>query len=101
MKEKNTLIENEAHDREDEARNPFDGRSTIGCLLVGVLLLVAGLLVFIKIVTIIILMGIFAIMFMGFASFAENVATAFVFVLLAILSVFVGCLIYFETDNLT
>jgi len=50
MKEKNTLIENEAHDREDEARNPFDGRSTIGCLLVGVLLLVAGLLVFIKIV---------------------------------------------------
>ena len=47
---KNALIENEAHDREDEARDPFDGRSTIGCLFLGVVLLAGGLLLFIKLI---------------------------------------------------
>ena len=50
MKNKNALIENKDHDREDEARDPFDGRSTIGCLFIGVLLLTGGLLLFIKLV---------------------------------------------------
>jgi len=47
---KNTLIENKAHDREDEAGDPLDGRSTLGCLFIGVLLLAGGLLTLIKIV---------------------------------------------------
>ena len=43
MKKKNTLIENNAPDMEDENRNPFDGRSTIGCLFVGMVLLIGFL----------------------------------------------------------
>jgi len=50
MKKKNALIENEAHDREDEARDSLDGRSTIGCLIIGMILLAGGLLAFIKLV---------------------------------------------------
>jgi len=50
MKNKNALIENKDHDREDEARDPFDGRSTLGCLFIGVVLLASVLLLFIKLV---------------------------------------------------
>ena len=50
--------------------------------------------------TMIILMGLIAIMFLLFAAFTENVGTAFVFVLLAVLSVFTGYLIYSKIDKL-
>jgi len=50
--------------------------------------------------TLIILMCLIAIMFLFFASFAENVACSFVFVLLAVLSVFVGYIIYSKIDKL-
>jgi len=50
--------------------------------------------------TLITLMCLFAIMFIGFAAFTENVACAFVFVLLATFSIFAGYIIYFEIDNL-
>jgi len=46
MKKSEKLILNKAHDKEDENRDPIDGRSMIGCLFVGVLMLVTVLYAF-------------------------------------------------------
>lgn len=41
MKKSNELlIANKAHDQKNEHRNPIDGRSTIGCLLVSAVIFI-------------------------------------------------------------
>lgn len=39
MKLPSSLYKNKNHDRQDEYRDPLDGRKTIGCLFLGVILI--------------------------------------------------------------
>ena len=43
-KDLKTVAENNYHDSEDEYRDPVDGRSIVGCLFIG-LLIIAGIIV--------------------------------------------------------